>query len=78
VKVWIKPAEGLKIRMPPRRKFLPAEGAWFEKDDFVRRLIADKDVVEGKPPEAAAAPPAEAAPAPEDAPEPEHSQENAS
>jgi hypothetical protein len=76
VKVWIKPAEGMRIRMPGRkRKFLPEGGALAEQDDFVRRLIADKDVVKCEPPkQGEAAPPADD----DAAPQPGHEQEKAS
>ena len=66
--MFVKPAEGLKVRRPPpSSQFLPAGGAevnLHEAGMYWARRLRDGDVVEVEPPSVQPAAPAPAAPAP--------------
>ncbi len=50
-KVFLKPREGVKVRMPkPAIGHLPEDGAFVEKSIYWRRRINDGDVVAATPP----------------------------
>lgn len=46
---YLKPAEGRTVDQPDGRQW-PAEGMFAPNTQFVRRRIADGDLVEAKPP----------------------------
>lgn len=57
--VYVRPAPGARVRLPARGyQVLGPEGGWVELDPFMRRRVADGEVIVGAPP--AAAVPAEA------------------
>ena len=65
MKILVKPGEGRRVPMPPRRNppvYFPAEPTEVERDRYVARRIADGDLVEVQPPGAKPAP----APAPKE------------
>lgn len=50
-KIFVKPAPGLKVRLPENpRAFLPDDGAEVERDAFWLRRLRDGDVVEALAP----------------------------
>ena len=55
---YLKPAAGITLPLPDGRPW-PAEGAMVEVDQYVRRRIADGDLVIAKPPAEPAETPAE-------------------
>jgi len=58
-KVFLKPREGVKVRMPlPGVGHLPEEGAPVEKTIYWRRRINDGDVLVASAPKKPAEPPA--------------------
>lgn len=49
-KMFVKPAPGLKVRLPDNpRAFLPEDGADVERDSFWMRRLFDGDVVTATP-----------------------------
>lgn len=62
--VYVKPAEGARIRQPDRGgAVMPDAGALVPRDSYYERLIVTRDVVETDPPaEETAAEPASPAP----------------
>ncbi len=51
--MFVKPAPGLKVRLPENpRAFLPEDGAEVARDAFWLRRLRDGDVVEATPPAA--------------------------
>lgn len=49
-KMFVKPAPGLKVRLPDNpRAFLPDEGAEVERNSFWMRRLFDGDVVTATP-----------------------------
>ncbi|MDI4664714.1 DUF2635 domain-containing protein [Xanthobacter autotrophicus] len=61
-KIFARPAPGLTLPLPDGRPW-PAEGDWVEKDRYVRRRLAAREIEIVDPPPASAVP-AETAPAP--------------
>ncbi len=62
-KVFVKPAPGMKQRLPENpRAFLPEEGAEVERNAFWLRRLADGDVVEATAPTPTASTASSAAP----------------
>ncbi|MCX5497325.1 DUF2635 domain-containing protein [Kaistia dalseonensis] len=57
-KQYLKPAPGLTLPLPDGRTW-PAEGEWVDVDQYVRRRIADGDLVAGTPPSVSDQAPAE-------------------
>ena len=51
--MFIKPAEGLKVRHPDTRRFLADEGEEVTVNDYWLRRVRDGDVVESDAPESA-------------------------
>lgn len=67
--IYAAAAAGLTLPLPDGRPW-PAAGAWVERDEYVRRRLADKDLVLVDPPaEAGAQAQAEEPPAAGDAPD---------
>lgn len=54
--MFVKPREGLVVRDPVSKRPLPAEGAEVPETGYWFRRLRDNDVVEAKPPKAAAEP----------------------
>jgi hypothetical protein len=48
-KKFLKPVAGITLPLPDGREW-PAEGEWVDVDQYVRRRIADGDLVAAKPP----------------------------
>ncbi len=56
-KLFVKPAEGLKLRRPERNHtHLPLEGDWVPNNRFWRSHIKDGSAVETEPPKPAKKP----------------------
>lgn len=55
MKIFIRPAEGLTVPLPGGA-VLPPEGAEVEVDQFIRRRLADGEVIEATPAAPASAP----------------------
>jgi hypothetical protein len=49
-KVFIKPKEGIKVRDPHTKQYLPEEGAFVELSSYWKRRLKDGDVIEEKLP----------------------------
>jgi len=53
---YLKPLDGLIVRMPGSNKPVPKDGAWFElsgkEGSFYKRRIADKSLIEVDEPKA--------------------------
>lgn len=64
--IYVAPAEGLTLPLPDGKPW-PAGGAWAERDEYVRRRLADGDLVLAEPP----AEPAPTEPVPDAVGEPE-------
>lgn len=47
--IYVAPAEGLTLPLPDGKPW-PAGGAWAERDEYVRRRLADGDLVLAEPP----------------------------
>lgn len=50
---FLKAADGRTVRQEGSGERWPAEGAWVENTRFVRRRLADGDLVEAQPPKPA-------------------------
>jgi hypothetical protein len=48
--MFVKPAEGLTIRDPDLRDYLPAEGRDVPNSEYWNRRLRDRDVVPSQPP----------------------------
>jgi hypothetical protein len=55
-RIYIKPAPGVKVRDPEHAQMahLPDEGKWVNANTYWTRRLMDGDVIEAKPPRAAA------------------------
>lgn len=53
---FLKAAEGRTVRQEETGELWPAEGDWAENTRFIRRRIADGDLIAAEPPKAAKAP----------------------
>lgn len=56
-RIYVKPAEGRRVRLPDG-SIIPAEGAEVEHDVFIRRRLADGDLVEATAPKSGKGSPA--------------------
>jgi hypothetical protein len=64
--VFVKPAEGGRIRQPDRNsQVMPAAGALVPRDGYYERLIASGDLIETTPPAPPKAPKAPPPPPPD-------------
>lgn len=50
---YLKPAEGRAVRREEDTSPWPADGDWAENTQFIRRRVADGDLVKGTPPKPA-------------------------
>lgn len=48
-RVFVRPAEGRRVRLPGDAQPIPPEGAEVERDTFILRRLADGDLVEATP-----------------------------
>lgn len=62
-RLFLKPAEGRTVRRESDGELWPADGDFTERTRFVRRRLADGDLIETTPPKPAKEP---VKPAPED------------
>ena len=55
-RIYVIPTAGLSIPDPATRKPLPATGAWVVHDQYWRRRLRDREIVQGTPPIVSQAP----------------------
>ena len=55
-RLFLKPADGRTVRRESDGELWPAEGDWTERSRFIRRRLADGDLIEASPPKPAKEP----------------------
>lgn len=51
-KIFVRPAEGARVRLEDGSGYVPADGALLERTRYVNRRLADGDLIETTPPAA--------------------------